>query len=263
MKSGITISVIIPCYNSEKTIKSCIESVLTQTECVNEIVVIDDGSTDESVNIIKEVFKNTNKQLRFILDEQKNQGPSAARNNGVALASFSHIAFLDSDDEWFPDHIRISKQFLENNPEYKITATKYLAIPTKFSGEVLFNKLLIKNYLSTPCVILDRECFWDNGGFNEKMKYSEDYYLWLNVVFKNRLYKIDYIGAKNIDYKRPFGDKGLSSNLLEMHNGVLNCYNSLYFNKMIDFKTYFKIKNIEKIKHLRRIVLTLLHKYKT
>lgn len=259
MNSVITISVVIPCYNSEKTIKACIDSILNQTEHVNELIIIDDGSTDKSVDIIKELLKNVNNQIKFILKEQKNQGPSAARNDGVAVASSSHVAFLDSDDEWFPDHIRISKQFLEKNSEYKIIATKYLAIPSKFSGEVSFKKLLLKNYLSTPCVVLNKDCFWENGGFNEKMKYSEDYYLWLNIVFKNKLFKIDYIGAKNIDYKRPFGDKGLSANLLEMHKGVLNCYNCLYDNKMIDFMTYFKIKNIEKMKHLRRLILTYLH----
>jgi glycosyltransferase involved in cell wall biosynthesis len=262
MNSGVTISAIITCYNSEKTIKVCLESILTQTETVNEVIVVDDGSTDESVNIIRDFFKNSSKQIKFILSEQKNQGPSAARNNGVLLATSSHIAFLDSDDQWFSDHIRISKEFLDNNSEYKITATKYLAIPNNFSGEVSFKKLLIRNYLSTPCVVLDRDCFWANGGFNEKMKYSEDYYLWLSIVFKNRFYKLDYVGAKNIDFKRPFGDKGLSSNLLQMHYGVLKCYDNLYFNKMIDFKTYSKIKAIEKVKHLRRLILTYLHKYK-
>lgn len=262
MKSEITISVIIPCYNSQETIKTCLESVLKQTESVNEIIVVDDGSKDQSVDIINEIIKGANNSVKLILHKQTNQGPSLARNNGVKLATCSHIAFLDSDDEWFLDHIRISKHFLENNTEFKIIATKYLGVQNNYTGEVLFEDFLTKNYLSTPCVVLNKVCFWDNGGFNKEMKYSEDYYLWLNIVFKNRLYKIDYIGAKNINNKRSFGDKGLSSNLLKMHVGVIECYDSLYINKMINFSTYVKIKYIERLKYLRRIILTFFYKFR-
>jgi glycosyltransferase involved in cell wall biosynthesis len=259
MKSAVTISVIIPCYNSEMTIKACVESVLAQTVNVNEIIVVDDGSSDGSIPIIKEVFKNSIEDIKFILQEQKNQGPSVARNKGVKLSTSNYVAFLDSDDEWHLDHIRKVKEFLEKNFEYKIVATKYLSGPVKFSGEITFEKLLLKNYLLTPCVVLNKDCFWEFEGFNEKMKYVEDYYLWLKITFKNKVYLLDYIGAQNIEYKRPFGAKGLSSNMVAMHKGVLYCYESLCSKKMINYKTYLVLKNIEKIKYFRRKLLTFIH----
>ncbi|MDI6046656.1 glycosyltransferase family 2 protein [Flavobacterium yafengii] len=258
MKSVITISVIIPCYNSEKTIGVCIKSILSQSESVNEIIIVDDGSTDQSIKIIKESFKYSN--VNFKLHEQKNSGPSIARNKGVELASSTHIAFMDSDDQWFLDHILISKQFLENNLEYKIAATKYSSAFVSFSGEITFKKLLLKNYFSTPCVVLDKDCFFENGGFNEKMKYSEDYNLWLNIAFKSRVYLLDYVGAQNVDYKRPFGDTGLSSNLFAMHKGVLQCYESLCLKGRINFKIYFVLKCVEKLKYFRRKILTVIYK---
>ena len=146
MNSKVTISVIIPCYNSEKTITTCIKSVLAQTDRVDEIIVVDDGSTDKSVNVVKDLFQSTSSLTKLILHEQRNSGPSAARNKGIQLSISSHVAFLDSDDEWFLDHIYTVKSFLKKNPGYKMIATKYLSIPIKFTGEVLFKKMLFKKF---------------------------------------------------------------------------------------------------------------------
>lgn len=260
MNSAVTISVIIPCYNAEKTIEACLRSIFSQSKSVNEIIVIDDGSDDASISIINKIFKNSNLNINCILKAQKNAGPSIARNKGAMLATSNHVAFLDSDDEWFQDHILISKQFLENNDDYKMVATKYSSGYVKFSGAVLFEQLLLKNYFLTPCVILNKDCFCKSGGFNEQMRYSEDYCLWLDIAFNNKVYLLDYIGAQNVEYKKPFGDKGLSSNLGEMHKGVLQCYTSLYLKRKINFKKYFILKQIENLKYIRRNILTFFYK---
>ena len=256
----ITISVIIPCYNSEKTILACLKSVLVQSDRVDEIIVVDDGSTDKSVAILKKLFQSEDSSIKFILFEQKNSGPSVARNKGIQLSTSNHVAFLDSDDEWFLDHIYTIKSFLKLNLGYKMVATKYLSIPIKLKGEVLFKKMLFKNYFFTPCIVLNKDLFLNYKGFNENMKYAEDYYLWLNIIFKNKAYLLDYIGAGNIVHKRPFGDEGLSSDLIAMHHGVLECFRNLYSNKIIDLGTYYVIINFERVKYFRRIVLS--HFYK-
>lgn len=260
MSSVITISVIIPCYNSENTINACIKSILSQSEPVNEIIIVDDGSTDHSIKIIKDSLKDSH--INYKLIKQKNSGPSIARNKGVDLASGTHIAFMDSDDQWFLNHILFCKQFLENNIECKIVSTKYSSSSSSvnFSGEVTFLKLLFRNYFSTPCVVIDKNCFFENGGFNDNMKYCEDYSLWLNIVFKERAYLLDYVGAQNVDYKKPYGEKGLSSNLFAMHRGVLQCYNELYIKERIDLKKICLLSNLEKMKYLRRIFFTFLSK---
>lgn len=260
MKNLMTISVVIPCYNSEQTIEACLNSVLAQTERVNEIIVVDDGSSDESISIVKKIFQRATKDIELHLHEQKNSGPSIARNKGMEISKSNFIAFLDSDDKWFSDHIKVSKSFLENNEDYKIVATKYLNAPINFTGEIFFNKLLLKNYFLTPCVVLNKKVALGFGGFNDKMKFAEDYDLWLNIIFKRKGYLLDYIGSGNIENKKSFGEKGLSSNLLDMHNGVLKCYKNLYDKKKINFIIYIALKNVESIKFTRRKILTFFNK---
>lgn len=262
MKTMITISVVVPCYNSEQTIERCLRSIFLQSENVNEIIIVDDGSTDHSIDIIKNIVNNADGNIKLHLHEQKNSGPSISRNKGIELSASTHIAFLDSDDEWYIDHIKVVKSFLNKSPDYKIVATKYNNAPSIFSGEIVLKKLLLKNYFFTPCVVLNRKVFLEVKGFNEQMKYAEDFNLWLNIVYKNKGYLLNYIGAGNIINKKTFGERGLSSNLLAMHNGVLNCYQSLYSEKKINLITYMKIKNIEKLKYIRRILLTIISKKK-
>jgi glycosyltransferase involved in cell wall biosynthesis len=254
MKAEITISVIIPCYNAENTILNCIKSILSQSQPVAEIIIVDDGSTDNSVNIITEFFKKLD--VKYIVHQQKNSGPSIARNKGVALSSGSHIAFIDSDDEWLQDHILLIKEFLKNNIQYSIVSTKYFSAAVKYYGQISFEKLLFKNCLLTPCVVINKDCFFKSGGFNEKMKYCEDYFLWLDIAFKNKVYLLDYIGAKNVNDKRPFGDTGLSSNLALMHQGVLECYEEIYKKRRISKTKFFILNNIEKVKYLRRRIIS-------
>lgn len=255
MKNIITISAVIPNYNSERTIAKCLESILNQTEKVNEIIIVDDGSIDKSVAIIKEFIETIDSEVTIILLEQQNAGPSVARNKAVSQATSNHIAFLDSDDVWYPDHIRTVKSFLRENNDYKIISTKYLGAPISYEGEISFEKILLKNYFLTPCVVLDKDTFVKVGGFNEGMSFAEDYYLWLIILSKNKGYLIDYVGSVNVDNKNSFGQNGLSSNLRLMHRGVLKCYKNIYSNQLIDFKTYIKIIVFEKIKYMRRIVL--------
>ena len=107
----VKISVIIPCYNREKTILKCIESVLNQTKQVYEIIISDDCSTDN----LKELISNTDDKVRYVgLD--KNSGAQAARNLGIKSAQGDWVAFLDSDDEWVPTKIAEQLKILE---EYK------------------------------------------------------------------------------------------------------------------------------------------------
>lgn len=256
MKNIVTVSAVVPIYNSEKTIAKCLDSILSQIENVDEIIIIDDGSVDKSLSIVREVLKSINNGINIILIEQENVGPSAARNKGISLATSSHVAFLDSDDIWYPDHIKRVKTFFQENDNFKIVATKYLGAPISYVGEIFFNKMLFKNYFLTPCVVIYKDLFVEVGGFNEEMSFAEDYFLWLNIISQNRGYLLDYIGAANVDNKKVFGQNGLSSNLERMHEGVLKCYKYLYLNKLINFKTYILIRAFENIKYLRRIIIS-------
>ena len=257
MIGDLSISVIIPCFNSENTIQDCVNSVLTQSVKVNELIIVDDGSTDNTRTIIKAILKSIPSEIKAISLEQQNQGPSAARNNGIKISSSEYIAFLDSDDKWFPENISTIKKFIIENNGYDIISTKYQSAPIAFTGDVTFKRLLSKNYFLTPCVVVKRKTFQTHGGFDEGMRFSEDYFLWLTIMSNGRGYLLPYTGACNIENKKPFGQKGLSSNLREMHLGVLKTFQQLFHAQKIGYLEYFLITLVEKVKYLRRLLLSV------
>ncbi|MFA6873908.1 MAG: glycosyltransferase family A protein, partial [Bacteroidaceae bacterium] len=114
------ISVIIPLYNKERYIKRAICSVLNQSFGNFEIVVINDGSTDNSASIVESID-----DTRIKLINQKNTGVSAARNKGIAESKYDFIAFLDADDEWKENHLAIIASLIEKYPLCGVFATSY------------------------------------------------------------------------------------------------------------------------------------------
>ena len=97
------VSVVIPTYNSSETILSCINSVFSQTYNNIEIIVVDDGSTDTTIKLLSDLIIGHEEKIKLVT--QVNAGPSCARNNGISHAKGEYIAFLDSDDEWYPNKI--------------------------------------------------------------------------------------------------------------------------------------------------------------
>ena len=114
------ISVVIPLYNKEQSIASTLQTVQNQTYQDFEIVIVDDGSTDHSV---EEVTKVLNPRIRLI--HQENAGVSAARNRGIEEAKGEYIAFLDADDEWKPDYLKTQYELTQKYPECSVFACNY------------------------------------------------------------------------------------------------------------------------------------------
>ncbi|MDD4938655.1 MAG: glycosyltransferase [Candidatus Omnitrophica bacterium] len=178
------ISVIIPTYNRAQYIREAIDSVLEQSCKDWEIIVVDDGSTDNTRDILKAYAK-----VRYIY--QKNKGPGAARNLGVRNSRAEHIAFLDSDDLWLPEKLKKQREVLESRPELAFVCSQTCVIDDK--GKLLFywrrekdNKecfegLREENFISTTTVLMRRECFESVGGFDEKLSNAQDYDLWLRL----------------------------------------------------------------------------------
>lgn len=216
------ISVVIPCFNSQNTIVRCLESVFNQTYLPYEVICIDDGSIDGTVDLI-EILKNKYQEdflIRII--KQENQGPSIARNKGVKLSEGDFIAFLDSDDVWHPKKLEISsKVVLDLNLDFLFHY--YSPFPTIIDENLLnFSvgskpryKFALKNYIATPTVLLKKSIFI---GFPEHLSYCEDYCCWL-MLEENNFFYIDIPLANG--FKKPIGDKGLSSNIFAMHKGFI------------------------------------------
>ncbi len=111
ISDDFAVSVVIPAYNEAPRITRALRSVLDQTHPVNEIIVVDDGSTDDTSDVVSQFSE------RVICIRQSNQGLSAARNTGISQAKSDWVAFLDADDEWLPSHIENAKIILTANPE--------------------------------------------------------------------------------------------------------------------------------------------------
>ena len=177
---GLEISVVIPVYNASKTIVSTINSVLNQTYKVSEIILINDGSIDDSSNIIKSTFKKYLEEKFIILIDKKNEGPSKARNVGVEIAKKEWIAFLDSDDQWTSNKTEEQVKLIDKN--WKESRLKNINNTTNFLNEYHWSSYL--DYLNTKRPenkIIAYEDFPDY--FTNKNVFKKEIFEWLN--FKN------------------------------------------------------------------------------
>ena len=149
------VSIVIPCYNSQSTIAKVLGSVIDQTYTDYEIILVDDGSTDDTKGAIEEFFNDKTIDHKYIY--QKNRGPSAARNRGVENSSGEYIAFLDSDDAWHPKKLEIMLSLIEKNRvnilghAYTLDANFDKTFEKKDLKKVGFLQLLLKNFAEIGC----------------------------------------------------------------------------------------------------------------
>ena len=188
------VSVIIPTYNRGWILKEAIESVLNQDYDAFELIVVNDGSTDDSRDLLAG-FDN------ITVLEQPNQGVSAARNKGVAHAKGSFIAFLDSDDVWLPRKLAVQVDFFQQNPKALVCQTQETWVRKgrrvnpgrrhqKQSG-MFFDRSLALCLVSPSAVIIKKSFFDEIGGFDESLLACEDYDLWLRINVHHPIYLID------------------------------------------------------------------------
>jgi glycosyltransferase involved in cell wall biosynthesis len=179
------ISVIIPTYNRAQVLGRAIQSVLNQTLPAQEIIVVDDGSSDNTPALMADSFP----QCTYL--QQPNLGVSAARNRGIEAASGDWLAFLDSDDEWLAGKLEAQRDMLERQPELKICHTEEIWIRNgkrvnqmhkhAKSGGYIFQKCLALCVISPSSVIIHRSLLDSVGNFDEQLPACEDYDLWLRI----------------------------------------------------------------------------------
>ena len=181
------VSAIIPTYNNAAFLPEAIDSVISQTYPNIEIIIVNDGSTD-----------NTNEVLRKYLDriiyiEQENAGPASARNTGIHQARGEYIAFLDADDIWMPTKIEEQLKIFSQNPNASLVYSRMVnfddrssknlsVIPRKvFSGRI-FDQLLVENLIALPTVIVRSNILDRIGLFDESLFTAEDWNLYLRIA---------------------------------------------------------------------------------
>jgi glycosyltransferase involved in cell wall biosynthesis len=189
------VSVVIPTYNRWPMIAEAVQSVLTQTFEAFELIVVDDGSVDPSVALLKRG------DSRLIVVSQRHAGVAAARNAGVALSRGKYIAFLDSDDLWSPAKLAVQTNFMEQNPGVGICQTEEIWIRNgirvnpklkhrKPSGDI-FRRSLELCLVSPSAVMMTKDLFDSAGKFDESLPVCEDYDLWLRLAVCHSVYLID------------------------------------------------------------------------
>ncbi len=217
MECNQLVSVIIPTYNRAGTIEKSIRSVLKQTYSNIEIVVVDDGSTDNTEEIVCAIEDS---RIRYI-KAKENRGASAARNLGVREAKADIIAFHDSDDSWHDDKLEKQIRYLLLHPDYKMVycayclqryngefvKVPYLGTYGNLEGDIL-GTLLVNNTIGTPTMVMYKKCFEELHGFDETMECLED---WEFAIRFSRSYLIGYIDEILMDAFLLQG--GISSNV--------------------------------------------------
>src|SRR3989339_57767 len=210
------VSVVIPSFNYATYTAQAVESVLAQTFCDFEIIVVDDGSTDGT----RDAMRNFGDKIYYIYKE--NGGVSSARNLGIKVAKGKYIAFLDCDDLWLSNKLEESlKGFMDE--DVGLVYTNIFLID--FAGEIISEnkcsgfsgyvskRLLLSNFINNPTVIVKKECFSSVGFFDEKMFCAADWDMWLRIsehyqikhiaetLSKYRIVR-DYLVAHTEDYKK-------------------------------------------------------------
>ena len=190
------ISVIIPTYNRCDLLKRAINSVIKQTITPKEIIVVDNGSTDQTYQMVSSLFPEIN---YFI---EKKRGVSAARNKGILESKSKWIAFLDSDDTWKPTKLEKQMDFsISNQDKYRIIHTdenwyrnkkflNQLKKHKKLGGNIFKNSLQLC-CISPSSVVLKKQIFDDYGLFDENLEVCEDYDMWIRITAKEEVGFLD------------------------------------------------------------------------
>jgi glycosyltransferase involved in cell wall biosynthesis len=192
------VSIIIPTYNRAKLLTEAIESVIAQSFTDFEIIVVDDGSSDDTPRIITDLCRMFS-EIKYVY--QKNHGVSRARNVGIRESTGEYICFLDSDDLWQKDKLAAQIEFFIQNPSAGVCYTGEIWIRdgkrvnplkkhAKYSGDI-FERCLPLCIISASSVMIRRELFDRVGLFDEDLPVCEDYDLWLRIAAHYPVYFID------------------------------------------------------------------------
>ena len=190
-------SVIIPVYNKGPYVSKAIESVLEQTFRDFELIVIDDGSADDSFQQAKVVLDSTT--VKYQLVHQENAGVSTARNNGVAVSLGEYICFLDADDWWAPSFLEKMDELISNFPDAGIYGTNYyyvkngrqkICVTSASTGYINYCQVYSAGMvmpLTSITVAINSMVFNEFGGFKPNLKLGEDFDLWIRIALKKKV----------------------------------------------------------------------------
>lgn len=195
----IYFSIVIPLYNKQNAIAATLQSVLKQTYTNYEVIVVDDGSTDESANVAESTLSSFNfSDLAFRIIRKKNGGVCSARNRGIQEARYEYIALLDGDDQWHEDYLAEQVRLIKDFPKAqmwginfaemshgKLVRTLPTGLPEGYRGYVKNYFRMhgrISDLFCSSSVVIRSEVFESVGYFDERLKYAEDLDMWFRII---------------------------------------------------------------------------------
>lgn len=253
-------TVIIPLYNKEKYISGAIESILNQTFTDFEVLIVNDCSTDKSIEIASKFVSEKVK----IIHHEKNSGLAATRNTGIKKATSNYVTFLDADDLWRPFFLEKTFQLIQHFPEARIFGTNYEevwdktvknphnnsdSLPENFVGYVNFFKINIKQGLyNHGSVCLHKEVYENVGFYNENIQLSQD--LDFNIR-ANYHYKLAYDNSVQMSYFMQTDNQLTRSSIINKTIPDYELYedwakNNSDLKKYLDFERYVLGKRLKK-----------------
>ena len=244
MKSG-SISVVIPAYNAERTIRRALNSIENQTLLPNEVIVIDDCSNDQTNAVIQEYMNDSKLNIRHEI-QSVNSGAGSARNSGWRLASEKYVAFLDADDMWHPKKLEIQFEAMEQSDDCAMSCHYRHVTDSEIWSDVqlgsshqrffTFRDFLIRNRCATPSVMVKRDI---TTRFHPGKRYAEDYLLWLQI---SAVYgPVLFIDLPLVQCSNPiYGGPGLSGNLRQMHKSESSALLQLKKEGLISLSAYVR-----------------------
>jgi glycosyltransferase involved in cell wall biosynthesis len=218
MTQPFLVSAIIPTYNRSAVLPRALDSVLAQTRPPDEVIVIDDGSTDDTADMLRQRYAGLfGERLRYV--RQPNAGVSSARNHGMRLARGDFFAFLDSDDTWLPDKTQRQADWLAEHPDHGMVLCDVERTDDALQRIDVFHRrdviptdgwvlrwLLHNPALAPVSAMMRREVFEDVGGFDERLRTAEDIEYHLRIAARWRIGVVDEILASAVR-----GQHGLSA----------------------------------------------------
>lgn len=239
-------SIVVPLYNKERSVVRAIESVLKQNYGNFQLIIVNDGSSDDSLQVVSEI-----KDQRIKIIDKNNGGVSSARNTGIEAADFQSICFLDADDYWMPNHLEVILELINKYPEASIYSTlisensnkgiNYVenSLPDSFEGYIddYFSIAFNGTIFHSSSVCINRQALLNVGGFDTNLKHGEDLDMWFRlminkkgVVKKTTTVVYDLFGENRAMLSRCNFENHLLSKIDTYRSDDVN-----HLNKFIDF----------------------------
>jgi glycosyltransferase involved in cell wall biosynthesis len=224
------VSAVIPCYRCAATIGRAVSSVAAQTRRPAEVILVDDGSGDGTLEALRALAAAHPGWVK-VLAQPRNSGAADARNAGWAAATQPYLAFLDADDAWHPRKMELQYGYLKEHPEVALCAHRHeilgaSEVPNRPVGEVAAERiskgslLLSNNFFAPSMMMLRREL---PQRFLSGRRHVDDHLLWLQIVCAGHAF-VRLSAKLAYTYKQPFGESGLSGQLWVMERSELANY---------------------------------------